>query len=195
MGGEQHKQRTERHEQSSEAERAELEHNLREYQEQRLDRAAEHERKSPESEQAEEREAREQARRSAEHVPQQTEKRQQSPAERRKDTPSKTERGEAYERLMTDARAHMSPTSRTFSKFIHNPVVEKTSDALGATVARPNALLAGSIMAFALTLAVYLVARHFGYPLSGFETIAAFIFGWVLGLVFDYFRAMATGGR
>lgn len=195
MGGEQHRQPAERREETTDAEVARLEHDLHEYQDRRLERAAEKESARPESEQSAEHEAREQARASAEHAPDRTEQRHRSPAERRKDTPSKSERNKAYERLMTDARADMSPVSRSFSTFIHSPIVEKTSDVVGATAARPNALLAGSMMAFFLTLGVYLVARHFGYPLSGFETIAAFIFGWMIGILFDYFRAMATGGR
>lgn len=116
-------------------------------------------------------------------------------AERRKDIPSKHEKQQAYDSLMTDARAHMTPTSQAFSKVIHNPAIEAVSDAAGKTIARPNAILAGSFTAFALTLIVYLVARYYGYELSGFETIATFIVGWIIGLVADYFKHMATGGR
>jgi hypothetical protein len=34
-----------------------------------------------------------------------------------------------------------------------------------------------------------------GYPLSGTETIATFIGGWGLGLIFDFFKVMITGKR
>jgi len=44
-------------------------------------------------------------------------------------------------------------------------------------------------------LIIYLFARHYGYPLSGSETIAAFILGWVMGLLFDYLRVMITGKK
>ena len=84
----------------------------------------------------------------------------------------------------------MSPSSRQFSKFIHHKAVERVSDAVGSTVARPNAILSGSICAFILTLIVYVTARYNGYPLSGTETIAAFAIGWVLGMVFDYFKVL-----
>jgi hypothetical protein len=94
---------------------------------------------------------------------------------------------------MREVRSHMSAPSRAFSKVIHNPAVEKTSDALGNTVARPNAILSGSLFAFLFTLAVYLIARYSGYPLSGTETIASFILGWVLGLIYDYVRLLVLG--
>lgn len=121
-----------------------------------------------------------------------------SPAEKRKDSAlpnTKAGRKAAFSKTMKDAQAQMSAPSRTFSKVIHTPAVEKTSEVVGATVARPNALLAGSISAFVLTLIVYMVAKYFGYPLTGTESIAAFIIGWVLGITFDYLRVMITGKR
>lgn len=121
-----------------------------------------------------------------------------SPAEKRKEVAPKHRKklGEAeFKKRMSDVQSQLSPTSRTFSKVIHNKAVEKTSDAVGATVARPNALLSGAVASFILTLVVFLVAKYFGYPLSGTESIAAFILGWVLGLLFDYFRVLITGKR
>ena len=89
----------------------------------------------------------------------------------------------------------MSAQSRAFSKVIHNPGVEKTSEALGSTVARPNAILSGAVFAFVLTLGVYLVARYYGYTLSGFESIGAFVLGWVIGIIYDFLKVMITGKK
>lgn len=107
----------------------------------------------------------------------------------------KKHRDDTFRRTMTTVQADLSPASRAFSKTIHNKAVEKTSEALGSTIARPNALLMGSMMAFVCTLAVYLIAKRYGYSLSGFETIAAFIGGWLIGILFDFFRVMITGKR
>lgn len=101
----------------------------------------------------------------------------------------------SFKTEMKDARREMSAPSRAFSKLIHNKVVEKSSEAIGSTVARPNAMLAGSATALILVGAVYLWARYAGYPLSGFETIGAFIIGWLLGIIFDFSRIMITGKR
>ena len=100
-----------------------------------------------------------------------------------------------YHRTMDQVQSELSAPSRAFSKFIHLKAVEKVSDTLGTTVARPNAVLAGAIAAFIVTLALYLIAKNYGYRLSGFETIGGFILGWILGLLFDYFRVMITGKR
>lgn len=96
---------------------------------------------------------------------------------------------------MARVQAEMSPPARVFSKIIHSKAVEKTSEVVGATIARPNAILSGAIVAFVLVLAVYLVAKNLGYVLSGFETIGAFIVGWVIGTLYDYFRVMITGKK
>lgn len=119
-----------------------------------------------------------------------------SPAERRKHGPiGKAEREASYKATMKQVRSELSAPSRAFSAIIHNNTVEKVSDAVGGTVARPNAILSGAVAAFVITLGVYLLAKEYGYPLSGFESIAAFIFGWVCGLLFDYFRVMITGKK
>lgn len=117
-----------------------------------------------------------------------------SPAVRRGPI-SKKEREASYNRTMKKVQSELSGPSRTFSKIIHNKAVEKVSDAVGATVARPNAIASGAIVAFLATLAVYFVAKDVGYQLSGFETMGAFAVGWVIGLLFDYFKVMITGKR
>jgi hypothetical protein len=106
---------------------------------------------------------------------------------------SKRERAASYDRTMQEVRSQMSAPSRTFSAIIHNPVVEKTSDVVGNTIARPNAILSGALFAFIFTLAIYLMARFNGYPLSGTESIASFAGGWILGIIFDYFRLLIVG--
>ncbi len=120
-----------------------------------------------------------------------------APVEKRRDTPAQRRARQKanFKATMKDTQSHMSVPSRTFSKVIHNKTVEKTSEVVGSTVARPNAILAGSLSAFVFTLVIYLVAKYYGYPLSGFETIAAFAIGWIVGLLIDYLRIMITGKK
>lgn len=114
---------------------------------------------------------------------------------RRRGGISKKEKEASFKKEMARVQAEMSPPARAFSKVIHSKAVEKTSEVVGATVARPNAILSGAIVAFVLVLAVYLVAKNLGYVLSGFETIGAFIVGWIIGVLYDYFRIMITGKK
>lgn len=140
-----------------------------------------------------EREAKELAR-TAEKEDQRAEK-QVAPVERRKEKLVRTKMtlDASFDREMKDIRSQMPATSRTFSKVIHNKTVEKASEAASKTVARPNAILAGSTFALIFTAAFYFWAKEAGYPLSGFETIAAFIVGWLCGIIFDFARIAITG--
>lgn len=104
-------------------------------------------------------------------------------------------RDESYSKTMKHVQEDLTTTERAFSKIIHNKVVEKTSEITGNTIARPNAILSGAFCAFILTLAVYIVAKTIGYPLSGFETIFAFIVGWIIGLVYDFFHNLFINNR
>lgn len=122
--------------------------------------------------------------------------RELSPAEKRNDRPISNATKEAsFQKTMEEVRSEMSAPSRAFSRLIHNKTVEKVSDTVGNTVARPDAVLSGAVFAFALTLGVYLLAKNLGYPLSGFETIGAFAAGWVFGLIFDFLKVMVTGRK
>lgn len=121
--------------------------------------------------------------------------RQPSPAERRNRPIGQAERDASFNATMNEIQTHMSTPSRAFSKVIHNKTVEKVSEVGAATIARPNAILSGAVAAFVLTLAVYLVAKNLGYPLSGFETIGAFVLGWVLGIAYDFLKVMVTGRK
>jgi len=107
----------------------------------------------------------------------------------------KQARQQSFKRTMDDVQAELSAPSRLFSKTIHIPVVEATSEALGRTVARPNAIVAGSFSALALTFGLYMIAKYYGYPLSGFETIGAFMLGWLIGMAYDYIKLLITGRR
>lgn len=115
-----------------------------------------------------------------------TDERPASPAERRRGAPSKKQLEKSFKAQMSNVQTEMSPASRLFSSFIHTAPVEKVSNAVGATLARPNAMLSGSITAFISITALYFIARYFGYRLSGSETIAAFAGGWILGVILEY---------
>lgn len=116
------------------------------------------------------------------------------PAERRRGPISKKQLNNSFASQMSQARQHMNPAEKTFSRFIHSRPIEVVSDFIGSTIARPNALLSGSITAFVAVTILYFTANHFGFRLSGFESIGAFIIGWIIGALYDYV-AVAFRGR
>lgn len=119
---------------------------------------------------------------------------EQAPAEssskevERPEKPIKRDLDASFNQTMTHIRKDMSPASRTFSKVIHNPVVDKTSEFVGNTVARPNLILAGAIGTLIIGTSIYLVAKNYGYVLSGFEAIGASVLGWAVGAIIEFAR-------
>lgn len=115
--------------------------------------------------------------------------------ERHRGAPSKKQRAHAFDDKMKDVRSEMRPSEQFVSKFIHSKPVEQSSEFIGSTVARPNAMLSGSIAAFIGVTVSYFVAKYYGYHLSGFETIGAFVLGWIVGILYDYFSVMIRGRK
>jgi hypothetical protein len=90
-----------------------------------------------------------------------------------------------YTHTMNTLRHQLEPMSRNFSKFIHTPIVEKTSEMLENTVARPSVAVGATWTALIVGSTFYLVARHYGYQLSGSELIFSFIVGAFVGLLIE----------
>ena len=122
-------------------------------------------------------------------------KSEQHPVSSRRGLINDRQRDESYKRTMKHVQDELPAGSRMYSNIIHNKVIEKMSDIVGNTIARPNAILLGAVFAFVLTLLTYTVAKTIGYTLSGFETIAAFIIGWLTGIIYDYIRVLITGTK
>jgi hypothetical protein len=95
-----------------------------------------------------------------------------------------------FQDTMRSMQRHLSPASRTFSKIIHTPAVEKTSEALEQTVSRPSVTLGATWTALIVGGLAYLVARHYGYHLSGSELLFSFLVGGIIGILGEgLFRA------
>lgn len=88
-----------------------------------------------------------------------------------------------YRQTLAGVQRRLPALSRSFSRVIHTPIVEKTSEVLETTVARPSVLLGSTWTALLVGTIFYLVARHYGYSLSGSELLFSFIVGALFGLV------------
>jgi hypothetical protein len=90
-----------------------------------------------------------------------------------------------YKHTMASVQRKLTPVSRNFSKLIHTPAVEKTSEALESTVMRPSIVAGATWSAAIVGLVFYVVARTYGWTLSGSEMLAALLAGAVLGLAIE----------
>lgn len=99
-----------------------------------------------------------------------------------------------YKHTVASLQRHLKPVSRSFSRVIHQPVIERTSEALEKTVARPSILNGALWMAALIGTVFYIFARQYGYQLSGSEMLFALIAGAGIGLVGEViWRAFKQG--
>lgn len=89
----------------------------------------------------------------------------------------------AYRRTLKRAQSRLPAPARAFSKVIHNPVVETTSEFLGKTIARPSGILAGGIAALVGSTIFLWVARHYGYEYNFLLFALCFVGGFIIGVL------------
>lgn len=93
----------------------------------------------------------------------------------------------AFNRSLNTARRQMRAPSRAFSKVIHQPVVEKVSDAVGASVARPSGILGGGIFAVLGSGILLYLVKHYGYEYNYLMFGVLFVGGFMVGMVVEGF--------
>ena len=92
----------------------------------------------------------------------------------------------AFETTMHHVRKNLTASERTFSKLIHQPAIEKTSDALGKTIARPSGMIGATIAAAIGLLSIYSIAKFAGFELSGSEMPLLLVAGFGVGLFAEW---------
>lgn len=88
----------------------------------------------------------------------------------------------SYNRTMLRVQKKLSMPQRYFSKVVHHPAVDKPSEVIGKSLARPSSMLGGSLAALISTLLLYWLVRHFGYEYNFLIAILVFMLGAVVGL-------------
>ncbi len=105
---------------------------------------------------------------------------------------NKAVKQQAYKKTLKHVQRQLPRSQRTFSKFIHNNVVEKVSDVSSKTIARPSGLLGGGFFALLGTSLVVWMSRHYGFKYNFFVYIALVIAGFFAGLLLE---ALYRSGR
>ena len=88
----------------------------------------------------------------------------------------------SFSRSMTRARKKLSVPSRAFSKVIHVDAIDKSSEFIGKTVARPSSMLSGAFIAFIGTSALLWATRYYGYEYNYLLFILLFVGGAIIGV-------------
>ncbi|MDQ5943234.1 MAG: hypothetical protein QG675_2 [Patescibacteria group bacterium] len=103
---------------------------------------------------------------------------------------TKKEKKQAYRKQIKKVQSQLPRGARTFSKIVHNPVIETVSDATAKTIFRPSALIGGSVTGLVFGLVIYLVARYYGYPISTMTLVLLLIVGAILGVIVELIIGM-----
>lgn len=90
-----------------------------------------------------------------------------------------------YQHTLASVQRHLPAASRSFSKVIHNPTVERVSEAAGKTVARPSVTAGATTTALLAGGFLYLFARHYGYEISYLYIPAFLVAGGIIGAVLE----------
>lgn len=97
----------------------------------------------------------------------------------------------AYSRSMTRVRKQLALPSRLFSRAVHSKVLDKPSEVLGNTVARPSGILGGAILAAFGTSTLLWLTKHYGYEYNYLAVILLFGIGLVVGISLEFiFKAL-----
>lgn len=91
----------------------------------------------------------------------------------------------AYKQTMKQMRRHLSSPERTFSRIIHQPIVDVVSENSAKTIARPSGILGGGITALLGGSALLYLAKHYGFQYNYLVFILLFVAGFALGLLLE----------
>lgn len=90
-----------------------------------------------------------------------------------------------FNRNMVRIRKRLSAPNKVLSKVIHQPTVERVSEAAGQTIARPSGLFGGGLFAFLGTLALLYITRKYGYEFNYLVFFMLFVGGFAFGAVLE----------
>lgn len=94
-------------------------------------------------------------------------------------------RKQSYKKTLTKIQSHLPKTQRSFSKFVHQPGIERASEVGSKTIARPSGLLGAGFFTFIGTTVFYFVSRQYGYEYSFTTFLALIAAGFVAGLMLE----------
>jgi hypothetical protein len=99
---------------------------------------------------------------------------------------TKDDKQRAYTHTIKHVQSRLSKPSRRFSRVIHSPVVERASETMEKTIARPSGILGGALFATIGLAVMSFFARKYGFTLSGTELILFVSAGWLFGLIVEF---------
>jgi hypothetical protein len=95
-------------------------------------------------------------------------------------------KSQTYSRTLKRVQTRLSPSERTMSKVMHNKTVEKVSDGLGKTAARPSGVLGGGIVALLGSFILLYMAKKYGFEYNFAVFFVLMAAGFALGVLLEF---------
>ena len=95
-----------------------------------------------------------------------------------------------YLHTLKNARQHLKPSERIFSKIIHNNIVESISEAGSKTIARPGSIIGGGIFMIIGGISLFIIARYYGFYLPLSALLALYLLGFLAIFIVDLLKTL-----
>lgn len=79
----------------------------------------------------------------------------------------------------------LPPLQKSFSKVVHNPVIDTLSEVSSKTLGRPSGLLSGGAASLIVSSLALFISRYYGYRYNFLVGLLAFVGGFFLGLLIE----------
>jgi hypothetical protein len=89
-------------------------------------------------------------------------------------------------RNLAHVQKRLKPAQKSLSKVIHQPLVQRTSEAAAVTVTRPSGLLGGGITAFIGSLIYAYLSRSAGFTYNYTMFLCFFVGGFAFGVAVEF---------
>ncbi|MDB5186093.1 MAG: hypothetical protein JWL85_616 [Candidatus Saccharibacteria bacterium] len=91
----------------------------------------------------------------------------------------------SFKRSMQRIRSQLSLPERTFSKVVHQPMVDRISETAGKTITRPSGILGGGIAALIGSAYLLYITKYYGFEYNYSVFIVLFATGFFAGLLIE----------
>lgn len=94
-------------------------------------------------------------------------------------------KADAYRRSMQRIQSQLSLPEKVFSKFTHQPIIERVSDLTGNSLVRPSGVIGGGLATLMGTAYLVYITKHVGFTYNYFTFILLFLAGFVAGILIE----------
>lgn len=98
-----------------------------------------------------------------------------------------------YRQSLDHANHNLSVTDRLFSNIAHSKLLELASEIGAKTIARPNAVLGGSILMVFGGLTAFIIAKYVGFELPFSILVVLYTTGFILSIALEIIYKIVKG--